>query len=297
MLQRKRAFIFDFDGTLASLNIDFAAMRRQVYQIIESHGLVPSQFDPLYILEVIDAVAAELACTDTARSARFSYAAHAAIVALESEAARHSGMLPGAVETLQALRRWGFKVGIVTRNSGVAVRTICTAIDQLCDVFLPRDAVRFAKPHPEHLQRALEGLHVSAHEAVMIGDGPIDIDAGKALGLMTVAVLTGGRGRQELLASQPDLILDSVADLIANLSQDGATTPYGSAKDETTVARAVYMAHRSIGRGHEIAGRLSLRGGMHYERLLKISGIHRAGYRQYPFHDPAAPSIGAHPRH
>jgi phosphoglycolate phosphatase-like HAD superfamily hydrolase len=56
---------------------------------------------------------------------------------------------------------------------------------------------------------------------VMVGDGPIDITAGKALGLKTVAVLTGGDRRESLLASQPDLILDSVADLLPRLAESG----------------------------------------------------------------------------
>jgi phosphoglycolate phosphatase len=225
MFQGKRAFVFDFDGTLAVLNIDFERMRRQVYRIIESYGVAPSQFDQLYILEAIDAAAAQLDRRGAERGARLYREAHASILALEAECARHSGMLPGALETLQFLRRHGFKVGVVTRNSEAAVRTICATIDEVCDVFLPREAVRFAKPHPEHLQRALEHLQVPAPEAVMVGDGPIDIGAGKALGLMTVAVLSGGGRREALLASQPDLILDSVSDLIAHLPRGGMTTP------------------------------------------------------------------------
>lgn len=136
---------------------------------------------------------------------------------------RAVGVLPGAIEVLQALRQHGFKIGVVTRNSGSAVRMTCAAIDTLCDVFLPREAVRFVKPHPEHLQRALDDLQIAAEQAVMVGDGPIDITAGKALGLKTIAVLTGGDRRQSLLDSQPDLILDSVADLLLNLS--GADVP------------------------------------------------------------------------
>jgi HAD superfamily hydrolase (TIGR01662 family) len=130
-------------------------------------------------------------------------------------------MLPGAVEVLKTLRQQGFKLGVVTRNSASAVRTICSAIDTLCDVFLPREVVRFVKPHPEHLQHALDRLHIRAQQTVMVGDGPIDIKAGKALGLKTVAVLTGGDRRESLLASQPDLILDSVADLLPILAESG----------------------------------------------------------------------------
>jgi phosphoglycolate phosphatase-like HAD superfamily hydrolase len=85
--------------------------------------------------------------------------------------------------------------------------------------------VRFVKPHPEHLQRALEHLQVPAPGAVMVGDGPIDVTAGKALGLRTIAVLTGGDRREALLASRPDLILDSVADLLPRLPRSRVPAP------------------------------------------------------------------------
>jgi phosphoglycolate phosphatase len=225
ILREKQAFIFDFDGTLAILSIDFGHMRRQVSQIIASYGVAPSQFDHLYILEMIDAAVAQLNRGDADQGARFYRQAQASIGALEVASAATSGMLPGAIETLQFLRGRGCKIGVVTRNSAAAVRTICATIDQLSDVFLPREAVRFAKPHPEHLQRALEQLQVPAHDAVIVGDGPIDISAGKALGLMTVAVLSGGNRREALLASQPDIILASVADITTSLLQGDLTTP------------------------------------------------------------------------
>ena len=224
MFEGMQAFVFDFDGTLAVANIDFGLMRRRVNQIIERYRLDARQFDHLYILEMIDAAAAQLGHSRDGMGARLYREAHASILALEHECALTSGLLPGAVEALQALRRQGFKLAIVTRNSEAAVRTICATIDTLCDVFLPREAVRFVKPHPEHLMHALDRLQVSAHTAVMVGDGPIDITAGKALGLKTVAVLTGGNRREALVASQPDLILDSVADLIPRVLKRDATT-------------------------------------------------------------------------
>jgi phosphoglycolate phosphatase len=166
---------------------------------------------------MIDAAAACLEQRGQPNGVLLQHEAQQAILDLESASARLGGMLPGAVEVLQTLRQHGLKVGVVTRNSELAVRTICAMIDTLCDVFLPRETVRFVKPHPEHLQRALAGLRVSPGEAVMIGDGPIDITAGKALGLKTVAVLSGGARREALLACLPDLILDSVADLLVQL--------------------------------------------------------------------------------
>jgi phosphoglycolate phosphatase len=219
MLQDIRAYIFDFDGTLAIPTIDFSLMRRQVDQLIARYGLDPTLFSHLYILEMIDAAAAHLDRHGGSSGTRLQREAEQAIIAIEAASAGMGGMLPGAIEVLQTLRQRGFKVGIVTRNCALAVRTICDMIDDVCDVFLPREAVRFVKPHPEHLERALAVLQVSPSAAVMIGDGPIDISAGKALGMKTVAVLTGGARREALLASQPDLLLDSVADLMAWLPQ------------------------------------------------------------------------------
>ncbi len=207
-----QAFVFDFDGTLAIPNIDFGLMRRQVDTIAARYGVDPISVRHLYILEMIETVRAQLGQTGDLGGGDFHREAHASILALEIDCARRGGMLPGALEVLQTLRQQGFKLGVVTRNSASAVRTICSAIDTLCDVFLPREVVRFVKPHPEHLQR----------QAVMVGDGPIDITAGKALGLKTIAVLTGGDRRESLLASQPDLILDSVADLLPRLAESGA---------------------------------------------------------------------------
>ena len=212
MFEEIQAFIFDFDGTLAIPNIDFGLMRQQVDAIVRRYGVDPAGVGHLYILEMIETVRTQLDATSGPGGEDFHREAHASILSLEIDCARRGGLLPGAVEVLQ-----GFKIGVVTRNSGSAVRTICAAIESLCDVFLPREAIRFVKPHPEHLQSALEHLQVAASQAVMVGDGPIDIMAGKALGLQTVAVLSGGGRREPLLASQPDLILDSVADLLFRL--------------------------------------------------------------------------------
>jgi phosphoglycolate phosphatase len=223
MLEEIRAFVFDFDGTLAIPNIDFGLMRREVDAIAGRYAVDPARFKHLYILEMIETVRAQLDRTSAARGEGFFRAAHDSILALEIECARRGGMLPGAIEVLQALRQQHLKIGVVTRNSASAVRTICSVIDTLCDVFLPREAVRFVKPHPEHLLRALEQLRVPARQAVMVGDGPIDITAGKALGLKTIAVLSGGDRREALQASQPDLILDSVADLLPRLPGSGVS--------------------------------------------------------------------------
>jgi phosphoglycolate phosphatase-like HAD superfamily hydrolase len=59
-------------------------------------------------------------------------------------------------------------------------------------------------------------LHVgdvlTAERVVVIGDTPLDVRCARAIGAVAVAVCTGGHTRDELEASQPDLLLDDLSD-------------------------------------------------------------------------------------
>ena len=82
---------------------------------------------------------------------------------------------------------------------------------------MPREAVQNAKPHPGHVLDALEGMAAGPREAVMVGDHPTDIQAGKAAGCLTVGVATGRMNLEELAASGADLVLEDASTLIREL--------------------------------------------------------------------------------
>ena len=48
------AVIFDFDGTLVHLNIDFSVMRQGVEMFLGEYGIEPDGLKGLLILEMID---------------------------------------------------------------------------------------------------------------------------------------------------------------------------------------------------------------------------------------------------
>ena len=79
---------------------------------------------------------------------------------------------------------------------------------------MPRHRVTQVKPHPAHLQAALDCLGTTPERALMVGDGAMDIQAGKALGMFSIGVLSGNSPRAKLLAHGADLVLASVADLL-----------------------------------------------------------------------------------
>ena len=76
-----------------------------------------------------------------------------------------------------------------------------------------REDVTHRKPHPEPVLKCLEHLRLAPHQAVYIGDSPIDIQAGKAAGVVTVGVLTGTSTDAVMRQEQADYILPSIAEL------------------------------------------------------------------------------------
>jgi phosphoglycolate phosphatase-like HAD superfamily hydrolase len=90
-------------------------------------------------------------------------------------------------------------------------------LDHYCQAFFPRDRVTRVKPHPEHLQAALNDLGVSPTYTLMVGDGALDIQAGKALGMFSIGVLSGSGTRDRLLQHGADLVLERATDLLRYL--------------------------------------------------------------------------------
>ena len=54
MLPPFEAILFDYDGTLAVLNLDFAAMRRQLQLFTMAQGISPQELHDLDILEMLE---------------------------------------------------------------------------------------------------------------------------------------------------------------------------------------------------------------------------------------------------
>jgi phosphoglycolate phosphatase len=212
-LQNIRAVVFDFDGTLAVLNIDFSQMRDQVFKLMRNHGIDESLIEEKYLLEIIDEVALILSKRNSSAAEEFYQKAHLILHEIEMKAAEEGRMLPGVKETLISLKRKGIKVGIVTRNCEEAVRKVLPDIEKVCDVFISRDSIKKVKPHPEQLTSVVKALHVAGEEILMVGDHTIDIQAGKRVGMKTVGVLTGRTQREEFEKAGADWILEDASEI------------------------------------------------------------------------------------
>ncbi len=212
-IQNIRAVIFDFDGTLAVLNIDFQLMRERFFDLVQIYGIEEESIKERYVLEMIDEVYLILCEKNTSQAKDFYRRAHQILKELELLAASKGKLIPGIEATLKGLREKGIKVGIVTRNCEEAVLRVFPHLYDHCDLFISRDSIRRVKPHPDHLNSVKESLNLSGDEMVMVGDHPIDIQAGKKAGMKTIGVLTGKTKREEFERAGADYIFEDATEI------------------------------------------------------------------------------------
>ena len=208
-----RAIIFDFDGTLAILNIDFSLMREQVFDLMARYGIEEKTVREKYLLEIIDEVYQTLWEKNPSAAEAFHRESHHILHEVEMKAAEEGKLIPGTEATLKSLRRKGIKVGIITRNCEDAVRKVFPDIDDFCDIFVSRDSVKKVKPHPDHLTYVTKSLNISGKESAMVGDHVTDIQAGKRVDMKTIGVLTGRTKKEEFEKAGADYVLEDMTEV------------------------------------------------------------------------------------
>jgi phosphoglycolate phosphatase len=209
-----KAIVFDFDGTLARLNIDFSAMRSSIQSLMTEYRIPEAAAMDLHILEMIDAGGKYLTECRPSDAGIFRSRAHELVTGIEVEAAGRGALLDGTRAMLADLAARSVRTGVVTRNCRIAVLRVFPDISLHCQAFLTRDDTDRVKPHPDHLRSALRSLGVAPAAAVMVGDHPLDILLGRETGTYTIGVLTGHSGREELRSAHADLIIDKATDII-----------------------------------------------------------------------------------
>lgn len=96
--------------------------------------------------------------------------------------------IPGAVETVTALRGKGFRVGVVSNAEGRVARDLDAAgFAGLLDAVVDSHVVGIEKPDPRIFAIALETLEASAGTSVYVGDVPaVDVAGARAAGIFPV---------------------------------------------------------------------------------------------------------------
>lgn len=221
------AVLFDFDGTLAdSIPHIRASFRHAVREVLGEElpdevllrnvGMPLAQ--QMRILVDDEEVAERLLLAYRA----FNHATHDEMVRA----------FPGAHEVLATIRSAGVRLGLVTSKSRpIAERGVALlGMDNAFDVVVTADDVTAHKPDPTPVLTALAALGVEASTAAYVGDSPADIAAAKAAGVRAVAATWGVAPRDRLIEAGPDIVVDSLDDLLDALGFD-ATVNEGHSAD------------------------------------------------------------------
>ena len=215
---RVKAVIFDLDGTIASFNLDYKTVRAEVKGYLVKRGVPASALSVKEsIFEMLRKT--EIFVRNSGKPAKFLEEVRGEALALaekyELEAARSTSLMPGAVETLKALRRMSLKIGLCTINSEKSVNYILKrfGIAEFFDVTVPRNKVNHFKPHPEHIEAALKALGASANDTVIVGDSSTDMQSAKELKTVAVGLPTGVSTLEQLMRNGANYIITSITDL------------------------------------------------------------------------------------
>jgi HAD superfamily hydrolase (TIGR01509 family) len=130
--------------------------------------------------------------------------------------------LPGAVELLTELRRRGIVHGIATSGRRPEIDASLEALGVGGDtVVIDRGSVARAKPAPDLFFACQEALGVEPVDCYVVGDAVWDVLAARRARMLSIGLLSGGYGADELLASGAFRVYEDAAELHRSLDELG----------------------------------------------------------------------------
>ena len=215
------AFLFDLDGTLIDSvyqhvlawreALERGGMQLSVWQIHRRIGMSGTL--------LVNAVLRETGSEITPEQAEDLQHYHAEAYSRMVSQVRP---LPGARELLSYLADAGVPHAIATSGRRESARYALEMLDVRPEVpVITRDMVRFAKPDPDLFLAAAEKLSVSIHNSIVVGDSVWDLLAAQRARALSVGVLSGGYGQDELERAGAYRVYKDPRDLLDHIDELG----------------------------------------------------------------------------
>ncbi len=208
------AALFDLDGTLLDSAPDMLATANRLRQGRGRPPMTLAQIRPHVSKGSRAMLGAAFPDLDTA--AREAMVPAFLEIYLQ-ELGRHSVLFDHVDTMLLALEQAGCLWGIVTNKPEYLAREILPQLGwaSRCAVLIGGDTLAEKKPHPLPLQVAAERLGMAIADCVYVGDDERDIQAARAAGMPSIAVLWGYRQDHENPAEWgAKVVLESPAQLL-----------------------------------------------------------------------------------
>ncbi|MEM0966967.1 MAG: HAD family hydrolase [Verrucomicrobiota bacterium] len=127
----------------------------------------------------------------------------------------HVTVLDGVPEFLEGLSDRGFHLAVFTNKRGDHARKVLThlKLSKFFDLIAGAGDTPYRKPQVEFTNWVLAKVEAKPSEALMIGDSPFDVKAGKVRSLRVAAVATGSHSEKELEETEADWVFGDMAKL------------------------------------------------------------------------------------
>jgi len=176
-------FIFDFDGTLIDLDIDWGRVQEEVLEYAEKAGADPGDTSK-HLVTIANKV------SDTPERKE---AVNAIFRRHEQECVDKGAykIFPGVKETLEKLREMGHKTAIASNNTEETLRQVSQKENLAVDAVRGRDSQFLPKPYPDMLLSLMEEFGEARETTFFTGDNFWDTESGKAAGIRTFLIKPG----------------------------------------------------------------------------------------------------------
>lgn len=213
---RYRGIIFDLDGTLVDSVPDFA--------VAVDKTLIDLGHDPVGEPRVRNWVgngpsklverALQFAGADVATThprALKLFTSH-----FDEDFTSHSSLFHGVAEALPALVAKGFCLAICSNRSSHLIKPLLDHlhIGAFFSAWVGGDDLPVKKPHPAPLLHAAEIIAISPQDCLVVGDSINDVQSARSAGMTVAAVRYGYNYGEDISASNPDLLIGSILELI-----------------------------------------------------------------------------------
>jgi phosphoglycolate phosphatase len=128
---------------------------------------------------------------------------------------QRSRLYPGVAEAVEYLKNAGYRLGCVTNKAAQFTEPLLKelGIYDLFQIVVSGDSLPKKKPDPMPLLHAAEFFGVEPSSALMIGDSMSDVKAARAAGFQIVCMSYGYNHGEDIRASHPDAVIDSMVEI------------------------------------------------------------------------------------